>query len=57
MSSALSKLESLREHSAGLARNAADVAGRAGLLASAGADYVTDATSVVDGSLRWNYQE
>jgi hypothetical protein len=54
MSSALSKLESLREHSAGVARNAADVAGMAAVLASAGADYVTDATSVIDGGLRWS---
>ncbi len=44
MSSALSKLECLREHSAGAARNADDVAG----MAAAGADYVTDATSVAD---------
>lgn len=49
MSSALSKLEPLREHSAGAAQNADDVAGMAALLASAGADYVTDAISVDDG--------
>ena len=49
MSSVLSKLKSLREHSAGAARDADDVAGTAALLASAGADYVTDAISVDDG--------
>lgn len=46
MSSVLSKLESLRKHSTGAARNADDVAGMAALLTSAGADYVTAAISV-----------
>lgn len=49
MSAALSKLESLRENPTEAAHNADDVAGMAALLASAGADYVADATSVVDG--------
>lgn len=44
MSSALSKLECLRENSAGAARNADDVAG----MAAVGADYVTDDTSIAD---------
>ncbi len=56
MSSALSKSESLRTFRWG-GSNAYDVAGMAALLASAGADYLTDATSVVDGGRRWNYQE
>ena len=46
MSSVLSKLKSLREHSAGAARDADNVAGTAALLASAGADYVIAAISV-----------
>lgn len=34
-----------------------DVAGIAAFLASADADYITGATSVVDGGLLWNYAE
>ncbi|HEX7193836.1 MAG TPA: SDR family oxidoreductase [Chthoniobacterales bacterium] len=34
-----------------------DVAGVAAFLASADADYITGATTVVDDSLTWNYSE